>query len=206
METKLFSIILCLLVLEATGSSLKNLTSIQHRTEDASARSSLRASTPFDFFNYGKEHYDTIYRHIPQVETKSQFAFLMIVRSKAERWGVPQHVATFLNGDETFQSLKTAQVYPSDKQSNLVIAGVTFVGKPRGTKDLPYHAENKLIDAMPTMDAFYDQTYGYICPWLIILGSNFDTCCGKKKFQGKQHDKTLEIVYRRATGKLTPEL
>jgi hypothetical protein len=39
METKLFSIVLCLLVLEAAGSSLKNLTSIQHGTENASARS-----------------------------------------------------------------------------------------------------------------------------------------------------------------------
>ncbi|CAB4022997.1 Hypothetical predicted protein, partial [Paramuricea clavata] len=41
METKLFSIVLCLLILEAAGSSLKNLTSIQHGTENASARSTV---------------------------------------------------------------------------------------------------------------------------------------------------------------------
>ena len=48
METKLFSIILCLLVLETSSSSLKNLTSIQHGTENASARSVGTDTTNID--------------------------------------------------------------------------------------------------------------------------------------------------------------
>ena len=202
METKLFSIILCLLVLEATGSSLKNLTSIQHGTENASARSMLTGTVTFDFFDHCKKLYARIYNYIPPDEKKNHFAFLMIVPSYHFRWFIPDGMRTSML-NTGLPSLQTAEVYPPNAVSNLVIAGVTHP-KPR-TGDLPAHAEQKLINVMITMDRFYDATFGYICPWFIVLGSAFDTCCGKD-FEGKQHDKTLEIVYRRATGKLTTEI
>jgi hypothetical protein len=187
METKLFSIILCLLVLETSSSSLKNLTSIQHGTENASARSFL-ASTyeDFSFFEYGKKHYDIIYPHIPTYDKKNQFAFLMIARSFQKRWWMPRDVSIFLKGTEDLPNLKTEILWPPGAFSNLVIAGVTYEGKPEGVKDLPFHAENKLLDVMlTTMDEYYDETYGLFCPWLIVLGSKFDTCCGNKRCQGK---------------------
>ena len=187
METKLFSIVLCLLVLEAAGSSLKNLTSIQHGTENASARSFL-ASTyeEFSFFEYGKKYYTDINSCIQPYDRVSQFAFLMIARSFQKRWDIPPSVSKYLHGKTYLPNLKEKNVWPPDAKSNLVIAGVTSEGKPRCTpQDLPFHAENKLIDVMLTMDAYYDQKYGFICPWLIILGSNFDTCCGNKQFRGK---------------------
>ncbi|CAB4019540.1 Hypothetical predicted protein, partial [Paramuricea clavata] len=181
METKLFSIILCLLVLEATGSSLKNQTSIQHRTENASARSlstqPVTFTIFFDFFGYGRQLYNYIYSRVPLNEKGSQFAFLMIARSEAKRWEVPKRVGDYLNA-YYLPSLKTAQVYPQDAQSNLVIAGVTYNNKPK-SKDIPFHAEQKIINVMYIMDRFYERVYGKVCPWLILLGSAFDTCCGK---------------------------
>ena len=202
METKLFSIILCLLVLEATGSSLKNLTSIQHGTENASARSMFTGTVKFDFFDYCKKLYAKIYNYLPLNERENHFAFLMIVHSYDQLWFIPNGMKTAMQ-DRGLPSLQTAQVYPPSAASNLVIAGVTHPKPP--TEDLPAHAEQKLINNMIKMDTFYDRTFGYICPWFIVLGSAFDTCCGKG-YEGKQHDKTLEIVYRRATGKLTTEI
>ncbi|CAB4022996.1 Hypothetical predicted protein [Paramuricea clavata] len=180
METKLFSIILCLLALEATGSSLKNLTSIQHGTENASARSAPISQPPpvvrFDFDAYGTLIFTIIYNRILVAEKRNQFAFLMIVRSEAKRFEVPGNLANLLQSTNYLPSLKTDGVYPPNARSNLVIAGVGK--KPRGASELAYHAEKKLINSMPTMDRYYDEAYGLICPWLIMLGSAYDTCCG----------------------------
>ena len=208
METKMFSIILCLLVLEATGSSLKNLTSIQHGTENASARSSLinqqATVTQFDVVGYGTTLFNIIYRHILPDESENQFAFLKIVRSRAERFKTGKQLANLLSSTTNhLPSLKTNGVYPPSAWSNLLIAGVGK--KPSGVREREYHAEKKLINSMHTMDDYYDKTYGFVCPWLIILGSAYDTCCGLT-IRGKQYDKTLEIVYKRVTGKLTPQM
>ena len=197
MEAKFLTINLCLLVLEATGARLTNLTPIQHRTENASKAAAVASSTSqvsrsyigagrqaaeFPLINYGRGLYKLIERHLLSEDIGTQIGFTVIAQTKDTRFVFHNvDVARALQGNGKLPPLKEDEVFPEDAQSNLVIAGVTYEGKPYGPKDVPYHSEQKLIPEMITMDDYNDhQQDPYLqnlyCPWLIMLGSTRNTC------------------------------
>jgi hypothetical protein len=202
MEAKFLTIILCLLVLEATGARLTNLTSIQHRTENASKAATVptvdntgtstatntgvsTATSTGGFVSprsYSQQLYKLIEDHLPSDDDLgTQIAFIMIAQTPETRFVFPnQQVARALGGGR-LPDLKTDQIFPRSARSNLVIAGVTYEDKPFDSSDLPFHSEQKLVPAMITMDDFNDHQQdrtlkNLVCPWLIVLGSTFDTC------------------------------
>ncbi len=201
MEAKFLTIILCLLVLEATGARLTNLTSIQHRTENASKATTVpsdntgtstaistgvsTATSTGGYVSprgYSQKLYKLIEDHLPSDnDLGTQIAFIMIAQTRETRFDFPNRQVARALGSGQLPDLKTDQIFPWDARSNLVIAGVTYENKPFDSSDLPFHSEQKLIPEMITMDDFNDRQQdptlqNLVCPWLIVLGSTFDTC------------------------------
>ena len=199
METKLFSIVLCLLVLEAAGSSLKNLTSIQHGTENASARSistvgtesaqemkvpstqgmkrpSTQESTEGSLKGFPMQDYDReLYERIKGALSNQQpFSFLMMANSYGTRFDYPKAVSNALAKNPV--DLDTNGIFPPDAKSNLVIVTNDVSAK------IPTSAEEKLVSSMPEMTGYYDTQYidttteKVSCPLIVVLGSTSDTC------------------------------
>lgn len=189
--TRLLVVFLCAFASEVNGAHLATAISHRHPTGNASARSALEETTTkvapktisFSLNQYAQRLYDRINSHLNEVDQGVQFAFIMIVRSYELRFDFPQAMKDRMTGsDVSLPPLNKGGTYPADGNSNLVIAGLDR-SKPMqgGGRDTPYHSEQQVIAKMPAMDNYYDHHYfenleNLICPWIIILGSKFDTC------------------------------
>jgi hypothetical protein len=127
----------------------------------------------FPMQDYDRELYERIEGAL---SNQQPFSFLMIANSYKTRFDYPEEVSNALV--QKLLDLDTNGKFPSNANSNLVIAGVTNDVSAK----IPASAEEKLVSSIPQMAIYYGTQYidtitiELSCPWIVVLGSTSDTC------------------------------